>query len=67
MDVLTLAFIYRRFPNNLRKRAGFGMKQCLYLLSLGCKHFNPKREGEDEPIKSDADKKMRHFVRLSID
>ena len=37
LDVLSLAFIYRRFSNKIYDNIEFGMKDCLKNLSLGRK------------------------------
>ena len=45
---------------------GFGMKDCLSLLSLGWKYFTSLRTEEDEPIYTYNDKYLEWLVRQSI-
>ena len=62
-EIFGTAFCYARYSKAAEKITGFSMKDCLSLPGLGFKYFNTLRKEEDEPIYTNYDKYMRHFVR----
>ena len=63
--MLSAAFSYARYAKGMEEKTGFGLKNGLTLPSLADKYFNSFRDENDEPIYTDNDKFMRHFVRES--
>ena len=65
-DVSSTAFSYARYAKSMEEVTKFGMENIPTLPSLANKYFNKLRDENDEPIYTNIDSFMRHFVRQSI-
>ena len=65
-DVLSTAFSYARYCKAMKEITEYSSKDFLSAPALGWKNFNSLRTEEDEPIYTNNDKDMSHFIRQSI-
>ena len=63
--VLSTVLFYARYSKVMEQLTGFGMKNSLTLPSLANNFFNSLRDENDEPIYTNNDEFMQHFVRKS--
>ena len=60
-------FSYARFSKAMEDISGFGMKDCLSLLELGCKYFKSIRNENHDHFYTYTGKYLSWFVRQSIE
>ena len=64
--VLTLSFILARYATIMATETGFGLKDCLSLLSLGWNDFRLRRHGVDDSSHTETPECMSKFIRGSM-
>ena len=66
IDISPLSSIFSEHAIDKSKKAGFGIKGCLYIPSIGSKDFNYTRREYHEDVYAYTDKDMRCFIRQSM-